>query len=96
MADGDGLAVDAACGDRLAFLEGEVGDDLVAVEVEIDPVLARAALGAAHQLAIEGAGRFQAVDGEGEVEAGAGLGWRGGLGHGDAFQHWFHRTGLTT
>ena len=44
MAHRDGLAVDAAGGDGLAFLGGEVGDDLVAVEVEIDPVLARAAL----------------------------------------------------
>ena len=45
-----------------------MGHDLVAEEVEIDPVLAAASLGASEQPAVERAGGFEVVDGEGEVE----------------------------
>ena len=52
--------------DRHAWVQ--VGDDLVAVEVEIDPGFAAASLGAAQQPAIEGASGGQVMDGEGEME----------------------------
>ena len=50
----------------------EMGDDLVAEKVEIDPLIRVAALGAAERAAIEGAGGLEIVDGKGEVEGGKG------------------------
>jgi hypothetical protein len=52
------------------LLGREVGDDLVAVEVEVHPRIRAAALGAAEQLAVEAPGRGQVIDREGEVEKG--------------------------
>lgn len=46
----------------------EVGDDLVAEEVEVDPMPGAAALGAAEDGAVEVAGGCEVVDGEGDVE----------------------------
>ena len=49
-----------------------MGDDLVAVEVEIHPFGGGAPFGAAHHSAPECACYRQIVDGEGEVERGEG------------------------
>lgn len=49
-----------------------MGDDLVAVKIKVDPVRTGAAFGAAEQLAIEGAGGGEVMNGEGEME------WRHG------------------
>ena len=46
----------------------EMGDDLVAEEIEIDPAFGMAPLRAAEHAAVESAGRLQIVDREGEVE----------------------------
>ena len=46
----------------------EVGDDLVAVEVEIDPMLGAPAFRAAEQLAVKAARGREVVDREGEME----------------------------
>ena len=55
---------------------GEVGDDLVAEEVEVDPLGAGPAFRTAQQAAVERARRGEVVDREGEVEGGdAGHGW---------------------
>jgi hypothetical protein len=59
--------------DRVAVGGGDharvqMGDDLVAVQVEVDPAVAAAALRAAEQPAVEGAGGGQIVDGEGEMK----------------------------
>ena len=51
---------------------GEVGHDLVTIEVEIDPVRAGASLRAAKQATIEAAGFFEVTDGKGEMKAGQG------------------------
>ena len=45
-----------------------VGDDLVAEEVEVDPVVGAAALRAAQDGAVKVAGGGEIVDGEGDVE----------------------------
>ena len=45
-----------------------MGDDLVAVEIEVDPVLGAAPFGAAQQLAVEAARGGQIVDRKGEME----------------------------
>jgi len=51
-----------------AFFGGQVGDYLVAEEVEVDPLVGRAAFGAAQQLAIEGAGFGEVSYWEGQME----------------------------
>jgi hypothetical protein len=45
-----------------------VGDDLVAEEVEVDPVVGAAALGTAQDGAVEVAGGGEIVNGKGDVE----------------------------
>ena len=50
------------------FRRRQVRDDLVAVEVEVDPLVRRAALGAAEQRAVEVARLRKRGDGEGKVE----------------------------
>jgi len=63
-----GVAVDLA-GAAMAGLVGrEVRDDLVAVEVEVDPRVGRTSLRAAEQAAVEPARGFEGVDGKGEVK----------------------------
>ncbi len=47
-----------------------MGDDLVAEEVEVDPVVGASAFRAAEQAAVESARGLEVVDGEGEVERG--------------------------
>ena len=46
----------------------QVGDDLMAEEVEVDPVVGAAALRAAQNGAVKVAGGGEVVDGEGDVE----------------------------
>jgi hypothetical protein len=50
----------------------QVGNDLMAIEVEVDPGLGAPALWAAEQASVEGAGRREIVNREGEVEGGRG------------------------
>ena len=45
-----------------------MGDDLVAEQVEVDPAVGTAPLGAAEHAAIKGSGGAKIVDGKGEVE----------------------------
>ena len=77
MARRHGVAVDFAGGAVAAFFRRQVGHQLVAVEIEIDPVRRAAAFGAADHLAIKAPRFGDVLDGEGEVEQGAGLhdGW---------------------
>ena len=51
-----------------------MGDDLVAEEIEVDPVRRASPFRAAEQAAVEGAGGVEIVDREGEVEGGQGHG----------------------
>ena len=51
-----------------AALGRQMRDDLMAVQVEIDPLLGAAAFRAAEQLAVEAARGGKIVDREGEVE----------------------------
>ncbi len=74
VADRHVLAVDGAGVAVARSRPAQVRDDLVAVEVEVDPVEARAALRAAQQAAIEAARLLEVADGEGEVEARSGHG----------------------
>jgi len=46
----------------------EVRDDLMPVQIEVDPMLGTATLGAAQQISIESAGGRDIVDGESEVK----------------------------
>jgi hypothetical protein len=55
MPDRHVVAIDRAGAPVAGFVRGQVGDDLVAVEIEVDPGLGRAALGTAEQPAVEGA-----------------------------------------
>src|SRR5439155_26172535 len=77
MRDWDVVAVDRIAVRARLRARGIMGDDLVAVEIEIDPLLGAAALRAAEQGAVEGARGADIVDGEGEVEGRK-------LGHGNA------------
>jgi len=60
--------------DRRAGAGLVVGDDLMAEEIEVDPLGGAAALRAAKSLAVEGAGGGEVVDGEGDVEWSEGQG----------------------
>ena len=46
----------------------EMGDDLMAEEIEVDPVIGMAPLRTAERAAVKGAGRVEIVDRKGEVE----------------------------
>ena len=70
MRDRHAVPVDRVAARVIRPLPGAVGNDLVTVKVEVDPCLAAAPLGAAHDSAPEGAGLGQVVDGKGEVERG--------------------------
>ena len=69
MAHRDGLAVDRVRRRGARPAGREVRDDLVAMEVEVDPVRRGAALGAAEHAAVESPCLGEVADGEGEVEA---------------------------
>ena len=61
------IAIFAARGNRCGC---DMRDDLVAVEVEIDPVAVRSALRTSQQRAIEIARHIEIVDREGEMKGG--------------------------
>jgi hypothetical protein len=65
---GDVLAVHFIAVVRRLFFRGEVGYELVAEEVEIDPFRVGTAFGAAEDGAVEMAGGFEVVYGDGDVE----------------------------
>lgn len=64
---------------RASPARGEVGDDLVAEKIKVDPFVAVAPLGAAQDPAIEGTRRGKIVDREGQMKRGqcGGLGGHG-------------------
>ncbi|MCY1238631.1 hypothetical protein D9M72_513810 [compost metagenome] len=70
MAHRHGVAVYRAGLAAAAFFRCQMGHDLVAVEVEVDPVFRAAAFRAAQQFAVELARTGDAVDREGQVERG--------------------------
>ena len=64
---------------RPASAGRQVSHDLVAVEIEVDPVVRASAFGAAEEVAVELAGQRDVVHRESEVEGGqhGGIGCRG-------------------
>ena len=68
------VAVDRVGGPRGRGVGCEMGDDLVAVEIEVDPLVAAAPFGAADRPAPERARGGEVVDREGEVERAEGHG----------------------
>ena len=74
----DGIAVDCV-GDGAVHFIDQMGGNLVAIEIEIDPAFSRASLTATHMLTIEGAGCLQVTDRKGQMEAGIKLRCRHGL-----------------
>ena len=62
------LTIDRVGDPRLHALGRQVSDDLVAEQVEVDPVLGAASLTASEQLAVEATRGGEVVDGKGEVE----------------------------
>jgi hypothetical protein len=62
------LAVDRIGGASANCVGSEMGDDLVTVEVEIDPMARAATFRTAEQLAVETAGRGEIVDRKGKVK----------------------------
>ncbi|KAG0924075.1 hypothetical protein G6F31_019252 [Rhizopus arrhizus] len=68
MANRHVVRVHGAGGLVAAFAGRQVGADLVAVEVEVDPFGRAAALRTAQLFAVEGAGFGQVADREGQVE----------------------------
>jgi hypothetical protein len=74
MAHGHAVAVHGAGAGGGALVWRKMGDDLVALKIEIHPFRRTAPLGAAEQGAIEGAGGSKVVDREGQVEGGEGHG----------------------
>jgi hypothetical protein len=62
------MAIDRIADPRRARIGMEMRDDLVAIEIEIDPRLRTPPLPAAQRIAIESARRGKIVDGEGEME----------------------------
>ena len=71
--DGDVVSIDGIVVGVAAAVGGlEVRDDLVAEEIEVDPLGGAAALGTVQYGAVEGAGGFEVVDGKGDVKRGEG------------------------
>jgi hypothetical protein len=68
MAHRNVVAIDRVGGLVAGVAGRQVRDDLVAVEVEIDPFVRGTPLGAAEQRAVEVARLLEAVDRKGEVE----------------------------
>ena len=69
------MAIDRAGLPVADFLGREVRDNLVAVEIEIDPRVGRAPLGTAEQAAVKGPRLGKVIHGESEMEQRL---WRGG------------------
>src|SRR5690606_20922642 len=72
--DGDVAAVDRIVRGGGGCVGCEVGDDLVAVEIEVDPLVRTAPFAAANHPAPKFAGGGKVVDGKGEVERAKGHG----------------------
>jgi hypothetical protein len=68
MRDGHILAIDGVRQSSALGVRREMGDDLMTIEIEIDPVVGAPPFGAAEQLAVEAARSGKIVDGKGEVE----------------------------
>ena len=66
--DRHAVTVNRVGGGIAAHIGGEVGNNLMAVEVEIDPFLAAAPLFAAHHAAVKRTRCGKVMDGKGEVE----------------------------
>jgi hypothetical protein len=73
--DRDLFAIDTPGFGRTTLIRRQMGHDLVAKQVEIDPVLTRTPLWTTDQLSIKGASGGQIIDRESEMET--------GLAHGD-------------
>jgi hypothetical protein len=63
----------------------QVGDDLVAEEIEVDPLGGAAAFGTAQSCSVEGAGGFEVVDGKGNVKGSEGHYFHHTMGRGASF-----------
>src|SRR5690606_20764420 len=68
MRNGDVVAVDRVRRLGARMLGGEVRHDLMAVEIEVDPLVGAAPLGTPEQSAVEGTRRGEIVDREREME----------------------------
>ena len=68
MTDRHILSVDSARVAMPGFTGRKMGDDLVSVEIEVDPVRCAAAFWAAEQRSVERARGFEVIDREGEVK----------------------------
>lgn len=78
VAGRDLLTVDGVSGNRLTVVRVEVGHDLVAPQVEINPHIGRPTLTATQYLAVEPPSPLEIVDGKGEMKPGHaidGSGW---------------------
>ena len=62
------MTIDGVVDLRHGLVRVQMGDDLMAIEIEIDPGFGAAPLGATEQLAIEGARNSQVMDGERKME----------------------------
>ncbi|GKT15378.1 hypothetical protein AVHY2522_07935 [Acidovorax sp. SUPP2522] len=65
------MPVDGAARPVAAFFGGQVGDDLMAVEVEIDPLRSASAFRTAQKLPVESAGLRDVADGKSKMERNA-------------------------
>ncbi len=72
MAHRHAMAVNGIALGRAGLGRGQVGHDLVAVEVEVNPVFGAAAFGAAQDPAVEAARLGNVIDREGDVKRGQG------------------------
>ena len=68
--DGNFVPVDRVAGPARCGLGSEVSDDLVTVQVEVDPVISAPSFRATEKLAVEAARRFEIVHWERQVEGG--------------------------
>ena len=68
MPDGHGLAIDWVGGFMTDLIGREMGDDLMAEEIEIDPFVAGAAFRAAEQVAVKAARLGKTTYRKGEME----------------------------
>jgi hypothetical protein len=76
MAHGHVVAVHGTQGPVAAFVGREVGHDLMAVEVEVDPLGRAAAFRTSEQFAIEGTCFGDVAHGKSEVERDACFWWK--------------------
>ena len=72
MTYGHRLAIHCTGLRRMAFLRRQMGDDLMAQKIKVDPVIALPPLGATQHFAIKAARRLQIVNGKGQMKTGTG------------------------